>query len=488
MENLQRNTIYVGHVLDVLRKIPSESVDSALFSQPYWGVRDYTKDDQGQEVVTPVIWDGDPTCQHEKWNVIRANRKATPGDIPGPGSRQASRRTPAENRAGKDSEFCDKCGAWRGDLGNEPTVQLYVQHMVDICREVLRTLKPWGIMVMNVGDTFSGSGGAGGRWSTGARAHQKWRQPPQPGSKGSLILVPHRLGIALRDQLDVIVMNDVIWRKENAGMHPDYLRFGTQHEHVFFIAKSERTHFYVNKRTMHSQRQKPLGTKGAKDVDWTYKSHVSCKGQGCQRCENGMRRVSLWKPYKRYFNQMLVDLKHPNIKGGHKFGGNKAPAYGNPTLSGNEYDATRLEGRNMCDVWDIPVSHYKGSHTAAWPPEIARRILDAICPREACTACGLPRVRMGRARWSDCGCGAPFQHGHALEPFNGAGSTMVAAQQLGTIDVTGIEIKLQYAQEAKARVEGTAVGAGQAKLDMYVEEPKKAPLAFSLEAFCKQQG
>ncbi len=35
------NSIYVGDVLDVLKTLPSESVDCAITSPPYWGQRDY---------------------------------------------------------------------------------------------------------------------------------------------------------------------------------------------------------------------------------------------------------------------------------------------------------------------------------------------------------------------------------------------------------------------------------------------------------------
>ena len=52
---------------------------------------------------------------------------------------------------------CTRCGAWRGDLGLEPTPELYVAHIVEVFREVRRVLKPYGTLWLNMGDTYAGS-------------------------------------------------------------------------------------------------------------------------------------------------------------------------------------------------------------------------------------------------------------------------------------------------------------------------------------------
>ena len=46
MNNLQRNVIHQGDVLQVLKSLPSESVDMCITSPPYWGLRDYGVDGQ----------------------------------------------------------------------------------------------------------------------------------------------------------------------------------------------------------------------------------------------------------------------------------------------------------------------------------------------------------------------------------------------------------------------------------------------------------
>jgi hypothetical protein len=341
--------------------------------------------------------------------------------------------------------------------------------MRDICAELVRVLKQWGSLFINEGDTYGGSGGAGGRWQTGAKAGEgKWRQPKQAYPKQSLMLIPHRIAIMLVDELGLIVRNDNIWLKPDAGFHPGYLRFGNQHEHVFFCTKSNKPIFYVNTRSMHAQWERPLGINGVEGLDWKWIPHKDCKGARCKnnRCKDGQIPHTLWKTYTHYFNQMLEPLKHPDVKGGHRFGGNKANGYGNPTLTGNEYDATKLEGRNMRDVWIEMTSKFTGGHFACWPPAIAAKIVDACCPREICESCGLPRVRLGKRRWSDCGCGAPMARGVAMDPFFGAGSSGIAAEEKA-VDIVGIEINPEYAKLAKERIEGTYVEPGQMTLDAF---------------------
>ncbi len=55
--------------------------------------------------------------------------------------------------------FCQRCGAWRGSLGLEPTPELYIQHLIQIFREVRRVLRDDGTLWVNIGDSYAGSWG-----------------------------------------------------------------------------------------------------------------------------------------------------------------------------------------------------------------------------------------------------------------------------------------------------------------------------------------
>ena len=56
---------------------------------------------------------------------------------------------------------------WKGCLGLEPTLELYVEHIVSIFREVRRVLKKDGTVFLNLGDSYFGGGrGGGGSFSS----------------------------------------------------------------------------------------------------------------------------------------------------------------------------------------------------------------------------------------------------------------------------------------------------------------------------------
>ena len=50
--------------------------------------------------------------------------------------------------------FCRLCGAWRGELGLEPTIELFVEHLVEIFREVKRVLRDDGTVWLNLGSSY----------------------------------------------------------------------------------------------------------------------------------------------------------------------------------------------------------------------------------------------------------------------------------------------------------------------------------------------
>ena len=114
------------------REIPlrDECVQTCVTSPPYWGLRDYG--------IPPSIWDGDPEHEHVFGELLRrkggAGNQGINGQRAGRSSHEASRQ-----HGQQQGQFCE-CGAWRGCLGLEPTYLLYVEHMVQVFREVWLSL------------------------------------------------------------------------------------------------------------------------------------------------------------------------------------------------------------------------------------------------------------------------------------------------------------------------------------------------------------
>lgn len=60
----------------------------------------------------------------------------------------------AETKEWTSGVFCQKCGAWKGELGLEPSPELYVKHLCDILDGVKNVLRDDGTLWLNIGDSF----------------------------------------------------------------------------------------------------------------------------------------------------------------------------------------------------------------------------------------------------------------------------------------------------------------------------------------------
>lgn len=230
--------IICGDAAEVLRTMPSGSVDCVITSPPYYGLRDY-----GEQ--TKTIWGGDKDCQHEWGEPTYGNlRKPTPGDKPAPTSKVAIHRTNAENRPAKPSEFCKKCSAWYGQLGLEPTLEMCLDHMLQITAELKRVLKKTGTMWWNMGDSYSshstGQGNVDGiegerknKQDNRANVYRKMEYPDK-----CMLLQNFRLVQRMVDEQQFILRNMIIWWKPSCMPSSADDRFTNDFEPVFFLTKN----------------------------------------------------------------------------------------------------------------------------------------------------------------------------------------------------------------------------------------------------------
>ena len=223
------NKIYHGNALEVLKKMPSESVDMVMTSPPYWALRNY-----GEETAT--IWDGDPNCEHE-WKVERTPRPNQGGGKTKIQSGNIGSFAVDNNDRATYSSFCSKCGAWKGQLGLEPTFDLYIKHLCDIFDEVKRVLKKTGTLWVNIGDTYGGSGG--NHNLSDREAYKKYNEKlsfpkERPVTKlmpKSLVGIPFRFAIEMLNR-EWILRNTIIWHKcldENTKF---FVRRGNRFLHI----------------------------------------------------------------------------------------------------------------------------------------------------------------------------------------------------------------------------------------------------------------
>lgn len=185
--------------------IPAGSVHTVVSSPPYWGgIRDYR--------IPSLTWGGSADCDHE-WTAdpqLKHPGKRNNADVQGKHQYAFPQTVPSSGMT------CRKCGAWHGDFGNEPTVEQYIAHTLEIFEGLRRVLRDDGVIWWNLGDTFAtgagkanvpGGGKQGQNWSGYA---QQASRLPQSVSNGNKMLVPHRVAIALQEA-GWIVRQDVVW-------------------------------------------------------------------------------------------------------------------------------------------------------------------------------------------------------------------------------------------------------------------------------------
>ncbi|MGI2933656.1 DNA-methyltransferase [Vibrio fluvialis] len=131
-----------------------------------------------------------------------------------------------------------------GQIGAEETIYEFINDLVEIFREVRRTLKDDGLLWLNIGDSFT----SGGRtWRDKDKKNpargMSYRAPTPEGLKPKdLIGLPWRLALALQDD-GWYLRSDNIWYKPNCQPESVKDRPTRSHEYVFLLSKSEK-YFY----------------------------------------------------------------------------------------------------------------------------------------------------------------------------------------------------------------------------------------------------
>jgi DNA modification methylase len=244
--------IYHGNVIDVLRELPDESLQMCVTSPPYWGLRDY-----GNE---PVIWDDKIInykdkvlrCNHlwgdEKDKQITKQTCYETGRAGGDARAPANKTLDFKTEIVSQGQFCQKCNAWKGSLGLEPTPELFIQHMVQIFAEVKRVLRKDGTCWINCGDSYT-SGNRTHRRGADSKnipALQSFDRPSQPQDlkPKDLVGIPWRLAFALQAD-GWWLRSGVPWVKRSAMPESVTDRPTSALEYVFLFSKSQKYHYDV---------------------------------------------------------------------------------------------------------------------------------------------------------------------------------------------------------------------------------------------------
>src|SRR5580704_12137402 len=128
-----------------------------------------------------------------------------------------------------------------GQYGHEDTPAAYVDTMRDVFREARRVLAEDGTCWLNLGDSYSASGGG----ATGMHAylgeHVTTHRAAGMHTK-NLLGLPWRVTFALQDD-GWILRNAIVWHKPNAMPESVRDRLSCRHELLFLLTKSPRYWF-----------------------------------------------------------------------------------------------------------------------------------------------------------------------------------------------------------------------------------------------------
>ncbi|MBU0572013.1 MAG: site-specific DNA-methyltransferase [Candidatus Omnitrophica bacterium] len=470
-------------------------VDCVLTSPPYYGLRDYGED-------VREIWGGDRGCKHEFNSYVRP---AGGGHANPDRAQVGTTKKDVQRVFGAKAAFCQKCGAWFGQLGLEPTFQLYLDHMMIVCAEVKRVLKKTGSFWLNMGDTYGGS--QAGHGDTGLvqnfRRMDKGylydtKKPQRKIMPKCLLGIPSRLRNRLVDEQGWICRNTVIWYKKNSMPSSVSDRLSNSYEFLFNFVKNIKPQYCWNDKTGLMADRKPPKTQEKEDVDWEWRKCPRCEGtrkyenKTCSRCRGlGKIRHSFWHNLGYWYD--LDAIREPYTQSSVERAKYPVNAYAPKGTGGaklsktaySEYTNVELDpgGKNPGDVWMIATQSRPEAHFATFPNELCIKPILATCPAEICKKCGKARVRIvenkpifragkkerernrgGRKDgftkpadgiagaehttigWSDCGCNAGWDSGILLDPFAGRGTSLIMAKKLGRHYV-GYELSRKYCEK-----------------------------------------
>ena len=309
--------ILIGDVRTRLAELPNNSIQACITSPPYWGLRDYG---------TASWAGGDTACDHQ------GKPMATKANI----NRNCGTGNDVKNAEAREffKDVCGKCGARRVDsqIGLEQTPDEYVAEMVAVFREIRRVLADDGVLWLNLGDSYNGSGGnhqphhkndTGFQGKIGAEKHKGQGRNISELKPKDLVGIPWRVAFALQAD-GWWLRQDIIWHKPNPMPESVTDRCTKAHEYMFMLTKSARYYF----------------------------DHEAIKERGAMVAGDSA-------------GSRQRDTRNTHGLGGGNDGLNAAKAKLAQELADKGYNT-----RNRRSVWTVPTRPFKGAHFATFPPQL----------------------------------------------------------------------------------------------------------------------
>lgn len=318
---------------------------------------------------------------------------------------------------------------------------MYIDHLVEVCRELKRVLRKDGNFYLNLGDTYYGSGK--GIW----KGHEKeskevYHLPPESKIKQTqksnwlqpkqLLLIPSRVAVALQNELGLILRNDLIWHKVNHMPSSVKDRRANSYEHVFHFVKSRKYYYYLD------AIRKPYKR------DWSKSGGaISAKKNGSvgtgwyekvlgHRRYKGVEKGASLNPQGKNPGDLIQVPRSWGVNSEGEYLGQATKNY-SEAMAQNPSDVKRNiiegfknnpnRGKNPGDVLSLTTKPFKGAHFAVFPETLVEPLVKSSCPKR----------------------------GVVFDPFCGSGTTLAVAKRLGR-SFMGCDINPEYVEMSRKRV------------------------------------
>lgn len=227
-----------------------------------------------------------------------------------------------------------------GQIGNENTMDEYVKNLVNVFREVKRTLKSDGTLWLNLGDTYLNKQLSGMPWKVAfALQEDGWK-----------------------------LRQDIIWNKPNAMPESVKDRCTKSHEYIFLLSKTQ-DYFYDSEAIREENKDKYNGKRGTTKTRKKMQSAMREKSDAetmTRYSTQGRNKRSVWSQDERvdFIKNVSDELECYGIDG---------EVIGTALLNSLINFAP--------DVWDVSTKSFRGAHFAVFPPELIRPCILAGCQK-----------------------------------------------------------------------------------------------------------
>ena len=286
------------------------------------------------------------------------------------------------------------------EIGNEKTEKEYLENLLNIFHECVRIVKETGTIVFNLGDKYI---------------------------NGGLQLIPFKFAINVLEKENVFLVNNITWNKLNPTPRQDKRKLVQATEPFFVFAKTKKYKFKMNEYLKHLDILNKKQSRATNGIGKKYYELID--NSNLNEIEKESAKKELTKAIHSVISGEISSFRM-KIRGIHKLAYGGQAGGRNNQINNNGFTIIKITGNKLKkDIIESPVENTKDiNHTAVYPLYIIQELIKLLTD----------------------------EGDIVLDPFNGSGTTCVAAKILHRSYI-GIEINPEYVKLAEKRLSETII-------------------------------